>query len=154
MSIEIQWFIYALISNGALAPEDAVSIYVSLGDEPTLEGYAQSVLELLAANCTEEEAAALLEQIQEVVNYAVAQAETGEFPPLELPDAAAEEAPAPAPVRSAPRNVPPPRRGGAVPPRRGGAVPPRRGAASARPQAAQSAEVEDEPTPAKKSGKP
>ena len=153
MSIEIQWFIYALISNGALAPEDAVSIYVSLGDEPTLEGYAQSVLELLAANCTEEEAAALLEQIQEVVNYAVAQAETGEFPPLELPDAAAEEAPAPAPVRSAPRNVPPPRRGGAVPPRRGGAVPPRRGAASARPQAAQSADVEDEPTPAKKSGK-
>ena len=153
MSIEIQWFIYALISNGALAPEDAVSIYVSLGDEPTLEGYAQSVLELLAANCTEEEAAALLEQIQEVVNYAVAQAETGEFPPLELPEAAAEEAPAPAPVRSAPRNVPPPRRGGAVPPRRGGAVPPRRGAASARPQAAQSAEVEDEPTPAKKSGK-
>ena len=153
MSIEIQWFIYALISNGALAPEDAVSIYVSLGDEPTLEGYAQSVLELMAANCTEEEAAALLEQIQEVVNYAVAQAETGEFPPLELPEAAAEEAPAPAPVRSAPRNVPPPRRGGAVPPRRGGAVPPRRGAASARPQAAQSAEVEDEPTPAKKSGK-
>ena len=159
MSIDIQWFIYALISNGALAPEDAVAIFVSLGDEPTLEGYAQSVLEQMAANCTEEEATALLEQIQEVVNYAVAQAETGEFPPLELPEVAAEEtsvsapAPAPVPVRSAPRNVPPPRRGGAVPPRRGGsAVPPRRGAAAGRPQP-QSAEVEDEPTPVKKSGK-
>ena len=154
MSIEIQWFIYALISNGALAPEDAVAIYVSLGDEPTLEGYAQAVLELMAANCSEEEGAALLEQIQEVVNYAVAQAETGEFPPLELPEVAEEApAPAPAPVRSAPRNVPPPRRGGAVPPRRGGsAVPPRRGAAAGRPQP-QSAEVEDEPTPVKKSGK-
>ena len=154
MSIDIQWFIYALISNGALAPEEAVAIYVSLGDEPTLEGYAQSVLELMAANCSEEEGAALLEQIQEVVNYAVAQAETGEFPPLELPEVAEEApAPAPAPVRSAPRNVPPPRRGGAVPPRRGGsAVPPRRGAAAGRPQP-QSSEVEDEPTPVKKSGK-
>ena len=154
MSIDIQWFIYALISNGALAPEEAVAIYVSLGDEPTLEGYAQAVLELMAANCSEEEGAALLEQIQEVVNYAVAQAETGEFPPLELPEVAEEApAPAPAPVRSAPRNVPPPRRGGAVPPRRGGsAVPPRRGAAAGRPQP-QSAEVEDEPTPVKKSGK-
>ena len=155
MSVEIQWFIYALISNGALAPEDAVALFVSLGDEPTLEGYAQAVLEQMAANCTEEEAATLLEQIQEVVNYAVAQAETGEFPPLELPEAAAEApAPAPAPVRSAPRNVPPPRRGGAVPPRRGGAVPPRRsgGTSAPRPQA-QGAEMDDEPTPAKKSGK-
>ena len=33
MSVDIQWFIYALVSNGVLSPEDAVAVFSSLGDE-------------------------------------------------------------------------------------------------------------------------
>ena len=49
MLLDVQWFIYALISNGALSPEDAVAIYNSLGDGVNLESYAQAVLEQMAA---------------------------------------------------------------------------------------------------------
>ncbi|MBR2872335.1 MAG: PilT/PilU family type 4a pilus ATPase [Lentisphaeria bacterium] len=146
MLLDVQWFIYALISNGALSPEDAVAIYNSLGEEVTLETYAQALLEQMAAGYSEEELPTLLEQIQEVVNYAVAQGETGECPPLELPEPSAEEAAAPA--AAVPRqNFPPPRRSGAVPPpRRNAGAPPRRGGTSARPpQASPDAGDDDEP---------
>ena len=66
MSIDIQWFIYALVSNGALSADDAVAIYLSLGDDASLETFAQAVLEQLAANCDEESAEALLEQAPEI----------------------------------------------------------------------------------------
>ena len=155
MSIDVQWFIYALVSNEALTPEDAVAIYLSLGEEVTLEQYAQAVLEQMAAGYSEEECGALLEQIQEIVNYAAAQAETGSFPPLELPElsgeAAEEEqsvpAAAPQPARPAARqSFPPPRRNAAVPPPRRGAAPPaRKSAQSSRPQEEPAGMEEEEP---------
>ena len=152
MPVDVQWFIYALISNGALSAEDAVAIYNSIGEECTLESYAQVVLEQMAAGISEEEAQTLLEQIQEIVNYAVAQGETGTMPPLELfAEEEAVETAAPAPV--ARQSAVPPRRGGAVPPpkRSSGAAPSRRGSARA-PQTVSAAEQEDEPV-VKKSGK-
>ena len=160
MSIDVQWFIYALVSNEALTPEDAVAIYMSLGEEVTLESYAQAVLEQMAGY-SEEECGPLLEQIQEIVNYAVAQAESGTFPPLELPElsGAVEEEQvepvSPQVARAAGRQTfPPPRRSAAVPPpRRGAAPPPRKSAQSARPQAQQTSGMEEDEPVRKKGNK-
>ena len=161
MSIEIQWFIYALVSNGTMQPEDAVTIYSSLGDDVSLESYAQAVLELMAAECDEETANAVVEQIQSVVDYAVAQAATGTLPPMELDMGEAEPASAPAPA-AAPAPASPGRavsRQGAPPPRRGGAVPPpRRGSKPSAPRkssgsAAAPGDEDEEETPRKKGGK-
>ena len=156
MSLDIQWFIYALISNGALTPEDAVAVYFSLGDDVTLESYAQAVLERMAEAYDEESVNELVEQIQAVVEYAVAQAAAGTAPEMELPDfgtQAPEEQVAPEPekpVRNTARQTfPPPRRGGAVPP-------PRRGksaAASAQSAAPAASAPEEEEAPAKKGSK-
>ena len=161
MSIEIQWFIYALVSNGTMQPEDAVTIYSSLGDDVSLESYAQAVLELMAAECDEETANAVVEQIQSVVDYAVSQAATGSLPPMELDMGEAEPASAPAPT-AAPAPASPGRavsRQGAPPPRRGGAVPPpRRGSKPSAPRkssgtAAAPGDEDEEETPRKKGGK-
>ena len=162
MLLDVQWFIYALISNGALSPEDAVAIYNSLGDEVNLESYAQAVLEQMAAGYSEEDLPALLEQIQEVVNYAVAQGETGECPPLELSGtgAAPEESEASevsespsAPAPAARQNFPPPRRSGVVPPpRRNAGAPPRRGGASASPRQTVNNDAADDEEPVRKKG--
>ena len=161
MSIEIQWFIYALVSNGTMQPEDAVTIYSSLGDDVSLESYAQAILELMAAECDEETANAVVEQIQSVVDYAVAQAATGTLPPMELDMGEAESASAPAPA-AAPAPASPGRavsRQGAPPPRRGGAVPPpRRGSKPSAPRkssgtAAAPGDDSEEEAPVKKGGK-
>lgn len=164
MSIDIQWFIYALVSNGVLTPEDAVAVYSSLGDGVSLESYAQAILELMTAECDEEGTNEVLAQIQSVCDYAVSQAATGTLPPMELSgdaeapgavESAPEEVPAAAPV--SPRNVsrqgaPPPRRGGVVPPpRRAGKSPAVRKSAAA-PAAAAADDGEDE-APRKKGGK-
>lgn len=164
MSIDIQWFIYALVSNGVLTPEDAVAVYSSLGDGVSLESYAQAILELMTAECDEEGTNEVLAQIQSVCDYAVSQAATGTLPPMELSgdaeapgavESAPEEVPGAAPV--SPRNVsrqgaPPPRRGGVVPPpRRAGKSPAVRKSAAA-PAAAAADDGEDE-APRKKGGK-
>ncbi|MBR2373057.1 MAG: PilT/PilU family type 4a pilus ATPase [Lentisphaeria bacterium] len=157
MFCDVRWFIYALVSNGALSAEDAMAIYNSIEGEVSLELYAQAVLEQLAGGCDEQDASALLEQIQEVVNYAAAQGATGENPPMEFPEPDAPDAPvapaAPAaPVRAAaPRQgFPPPRRSGAVPPpRRGSSAVPKK--SSSAPAAA--AVDEDEEPVRKKGGK-
>ena len=164
MSIDIQWFIYALVSNGVLTPEDAVAVYSSLGDGVSLESYAQAILELMTAECDEEGTNEVLAQIQSVCDYAVSQAATGTLPPMELSgdaeapgavESAPEEVPAAAPV--SPRNVsrqgaPPPRRGGVVPPpRRAGKSPAVRKSAAASATAA--ADDEEDEAPRKKGGK-
>ncbi len=164
MSIDIQWFIYALVSNGVLTPEDAVAVYSSLGDGVSLESYAQAILELMTAECDEEGTNEVLAQIQSVCDYAVSQAATGTLPPMELSgdaeapgavESAPEELPAAAPV--SPRNVsrqgaPPPRRGGVVPPpRRAGKSPAVRKSAAA--PAAAAADDEEDEAPRKKGGK-
>ena len=154
MSLDIQWFIYALISNGALTPEDAVAIFHSLGDDVTLESYAQAVLERMAAAYDEESVNELVEQIQAVAEYAVAQAASGTAPELELPDPYAQEAaeePVPEPAapaaRSARQTFPPPRRGAVPPPRKKTAAAPGNTAPAA------AADDDEEEAPRKKGGK-
>ena len=163
MSVDIQWFIYALVSNGVLSPEDAVAVFSSLGDDVTLEAYAQAILELMTAECDEESANDALAQIQSVCDYAVSQAATGTLPPMELESGDAEPAsaqagavaPAPAAQRSVSRQgAPPPRRGGAVPPpRRAGKTPPVRKGTAAVEAAPVAGGDDEEDAPVKKGGK-
>ena len=163
MSVDIQWFIYALVSNGVLSPEDAVAVFSSLGDDVTLETYAQAILELMTAECDEESANDALAQIQSVCDYAVSQAATGTLPPMELESGDAEPAsaqaeavaPAPAAQRSVSRQgAPPPRRGGAVPPpRRAGKTPPVRKGTAAVEAAPVAGGDDEEDAPVKKGGK-
>ena len=163
MSVDIQWFIYALVSNGVLSPEDAVAVFSSLGDDVSLETYAQAILELMTAECDEESANDALAQIQSVCDYAVSQAATGTLPPMELDSGDAEPAsaqaeavaPAPAAQRSVSRQgAPPPRRGGAVPPpRRAGKTPPVRKGTAAVEAAPVAGGDDEEDAPVKKGGK-
>ena len=163
MSVDIQWFIYALVSNGVLSPEDAVAVFSSLGDDVTLEAYAQAILELMTAECDEESANDALAQIQSVCDYAVSQAATGTLPPMELESGDAEPAsaqaaavaPAPAAQRSVSRQgAPPPRRGGVVPPpRRAGKTPPVRKGTAAVEAAPVAGGDDEEDAPVKKGGK-
>ena len=80
MPLDIQWLTYALASNNALTVEDAEQIIAAL-PEPEITAFAQAVLDKFVADYGDADAEAMLEQIQELVNYAVEQAETGEAPP-------------------------------------------------------------------------
>ncbi len=81
MPLDIQWFIFALVSNGAIGSGEAFAIYASLG-EPDLTAYAQAILDRLAEGLDETDQQSLLEQIQQVIDYAVEQAETGIAPEI------------------------------------------------------------------------
>ena len=83
MPLDVQWFIYALVSNGALTGEDARQLYADLGPETDLAAFAQAVLDKLVADLSEEDAEFVLNQIQTVIDYAVEQAETGIGPRYE-----------------------------------------------------------------------
>ncbi len=86
MPLDIQWLTYALVSNNAMTPGEAKEMFEAL-PEPDLSTFAQAVLDKLSDGLPESDAEALLEQIQELVNYASEQAATGMAPP-EMPEAA------------------------------------------------------------------
>ena len=81
MPLEIQWFIYALVSNEALTQSDAQAIYRSLGLRANFEDFAQLVLEQLTAGMSDEDAQEVAGQLQEVMEYAYEQSQTGAAPP-------------------------------------------------------------------------
>ncbi|MBO5899348.1 MAG: hypothetical protein J6Q80_01305, partial [Lentisphaeria bacterium] len=91
---DVQWFIYALADNGAMSAADGFQLYHSLSEGSGLGEYAQSVLDRLAQDADENDAAELVEQIQALADYAVEQAESGEVPDFsgELEDAVEYEA--------------------------------------------------------------
>ncbi len=82
MQLDVQWFIYALVSNNVKTIDEAVTQYYDLGDNTDLGTYAQAVLDDMAAGMSEVEANAFLEQIQQVLEYATEQAESGEPPEI------------------------------------------------------------------------
>lgn len=92
MPLDIQWFIFALISNGAITRADADRFYAQLGPNPSLGEYAQLVLNQLAAGLSEEDAQSVLTQLQTVIDYATAQAETGFGPEIAAEPASANPA--------------------------------------------------------------
>ena len=81
MPLEIQWFIYALVSNEALSQSDAQAIYRSLGLRANFEDFAQLVLEQLTVGMGEDDAQEVAAQLQEVMEYAYEQGQTGAAPP-------------------------------------------------------------------------
>ena len=85
MPLDIQWLTYALVSNNALTVEDAQQLADSL-PEPEVTAFAQAVLDRLSAGLEDADVQTLLEQIQELLNYAVEQAATGEAPPDPEPE--------------------------------------------------------------------
>ncbi|MDR0931471.1 MAG: Flp pilus assembly complex ATPase component TadA, partial [Victivallales bacterium] len=135
MPLDIQWFIFALISNGAITQADAERFYQSLEGDPNLGAYAQLVLNELAAGLSEEDQQSVLNQIQTLIEYAVAQAETGIAP--DLPQSAPAARPGAGRRGAA---FPPARRAAAFPPaQRAGATPPKQ------PSTAEEDNSEDEP---------
>ena len=80
MPLDIQWLVYALVSNNAVTTEEAREMFDTL-PEPDISAFAQAVLEKLCAGMSEADAEEMTAQIQELINYAVEQAETGMNPP-------------------------------------------------------------------------
>ena len=91
LPLDVKWFVYALVSNGALSAQDAAALYESIGGEADLGSYAQVILDHLAQNLSEEDSQTLLEQIQQLMEYASEQADTGLEPPLDELDAESGE---------------------------------------------------------------
>ncbi|MGE4565131.1 MAG: type IV pilus twitching motility protein PilT [Victivallaceae bacterium] len=82
MQLDVQWFIYALVSNEILSVNEAVALHNSLGNEVDLGSYAQAIVERLSHGVPENELDQLVEQIQSIVEYAISQEETKEVPDI------------------------------------------------------------------------
>jgi twitching motility protein PilT len=82
MDLNIQWFIYALTDNQIMDLERCTALYEQLNETPSLEGYAQEVLNVLAKTLSSEEAEELLEQFQIAMQFAMGQARKGVSPSI------------------------------------------------------------------------
>ena len=76
MPLDVQWFIYALVSNEAVSQADAQTMYESLGPGAGLQDFAQLVLDRLVEGMSEEDAQSVANQVQDVMDYAVEQSQT------------------------------------------------------------------------------
>ena len=90
MQTDVQWFVSALIDNELITLEDAAALDSELGGNADLGSFAQTFLERIAADMTEADAAQMADNIQQLIDFAVEQAATGETPGLDLPEEAAE----------------------------------------------------------------
>ena len=72
MQLDVQWFINALVEGGSLTAEHALELAEQLGGDPDLGTYAQTILEQMAADLNEVQIGEVTEQIQQVMEYAVA----------------------------------------------------------------------------------
>ncbi|MBR4663361.1 MAG: PilT/PilU family type 4a pilus ATPase [Lentisphaeria bacterium] len=128
MQTDVQWFVSALIDNELVTLQDATALDNELGGDSDLGTFAQTFLEryIEASGMSEEDSAQLVESIQQLIDYAVAQAETGEMPgfaleaepkkissgklpgPKRRPKPAASAAPAEAPAQQAAAPAPAP----------------------------------------------
>lgn len=80
MDLNIQWFIYALTDNALLDLEKCIALYEQFAETPSLEEYAQTVLNVMAETLTSGEAEELLEQFQIAIKFAVEQGRKGVAP--------------------------------------------------------------------------
>ena len=105
MQTDVQWFVSALIDNELITLEDAAALDRELGGDTDLGTFAQTFLEqyIAATGMGEEDSAQLTESIQQLIDFAVEQAESGEEPGLALDEAAPESSPEPEPAPQAER---------------------------------------------------
>lgn len=108
--LEIQWLAYALAVNNAMDAATAQQLHESLGFTTDLAEFAQAVLEQLCADIDPADESMMVDQIQQLVDYAFEQAASGMAPDWDsVADAAVEyedepqyeEAPAAAEVQTA-----------------------------------------------------
>ncbi len=108
--LEIQWLAYALAVNNAMDAATAQQLHESLGFTTDLAEFAQAVLAQLCADIDPADESMMVDQIQQLVDYAFEQAASGMAPDWDsVADAAVEyedepqyeEAPAAAEVQTA-----------------------------------------------------
>lgn len=113
--LEIQWLAYALAVNGAMDTAAAQKLYDSLGNSGDLTEFAEAVLSKLCENIDPADEPMMIDQVQQLVDYAFAQSETGMMPdwstvaipeaaPAQVPAAEAVEEDIPAPAKPAAGN--------------------------------------------------
>jgi len=87
MQNDVQWFVAALISEELMSQEACLAVLERVGLDADLAVVAQDALNAASAGVDDDYATQLLNAFQEVIEYATAQAETGERPPPEsLPE--------------------------------------------------------------------
>lgn len=82
MQLDVQWFVAALIEGGSLPEEEARQFIGRLGGDPDLGTCAQSLLDQMAEGMADDQAEELIGQIQQIMEYAVAQAAAGQPPAM------------------------------------------------------------------------
>ncbi|OQA86176.1 MAG: Twitching mobility protein [Lentisphaerae bacterium ADurb.Bin242] len=105
MQLDVQWFVSALLDNEMITLEEAVNLDNELGSNAPLQTYAQTLLERMAANMSEEDANNLVGMIQQVYDFAAEQAATGVVPDIFIQEVEPEPAPEPAPEPKRPKTV-------------------------------------------------
>ncbi|MBR7156597.1 MAG: hypothetical protein IKD22_07155, partial [Lentisphaeria bacterium] len=89
--LEIQWLAYALAVNNAMDAATAQQLHESLGFTTDLAEFAQAVLEQLCADIDPADESMMVDQIQQLVDYAFEQAASGMAPDWDsVADAAVE----------------------------------------------------------------
>ena len=96
MPFDVQWFIFALVSNGVMSRKELEDMFRNLGPDGDLGTFAQLVLEKLSQGLSQEDAEATLEQLQAIIDYSVEQGDSG-IPP-EYPEDTAQPVQAAAPA--------------------------------------------------------
>ena len=81
MELSIQWFIFTLVSNELTTLDYCVDLYESMGN-PSLEDYAQQMLDLLSSQMDEDVINDLINQLQEILNFSLEQAQSGLSPEI------------------------------------------------------------------------
>ena len=81
MQLDVQWFVSALLNNNLITADEAKRINRELGGEPDLMTFAQDFLNRITEGLSDEDAQAWMTQIQQVLDYAANQAQTGTPPP-------------------------------------------------------------------------
>lgn len=98
--LEIQWLAYALAVNGAMDVTAAQKLHDSLGNSADLTEFAEAVLSKLCENIDPADEPMMIDQVQQLVDYAFDQAGSGMYP-----DWSTLPAPAAAAVQAAPAAV-------------------------------------------------
>ena len=81
MELSIQWFIFTLVSIDLNTLDYCVDLYESMGN-PSLEDYAQQMLDLLSSQMDEDVINDLINQLQEILNFSLEQAQNGVSPEI------------------------------------------------------------------------
>ncbi len=78
--LDIQWLAYALLDNNIMSDEESQQLWESLNFTSDLAAFAEAVIDRMCTGLPLEEQNAVVEQFQQLVDYACEQAATGFAP--------------------------------------------------------------------------